>query len=167
MPNNHFITDLQIEPQIMSQWCWAAVALSVRKFYDNQFAVTQSAFVSEMLNIPQCRHIPFAFCNQRFSLQIALESLQVLEEKLDEPCAEEDIITEISNGRPIGCQLVRNGFDGHYILIKGVSGTGSSLQLEIADPFDGDYRVLSFRELLFEYRESQWEQTFFTRSNLL
>lgn len=158
------ISKFQIEQQLMSQWCWAAVAVSVRKFYDPLFMMSQRDFVGGELNLPPCSQSPFDFCNQRHSLQLALNSLKVFRNKLDGPCRAKGIITEISSGRPIGCQLVRDGIDGHYIVIKGVSGTGNNMRVEIADPMDGNFRILTMRELLFGYRDSQWEQTFFTNS---
>jgi hypothetical protein len=163
MPGNNFVIgNFKIEQQIMSQWCWAAVAVSIRRFYDPQFNITQRDFVGGELHLPPCSQTPFDFCNQRHSLQLALGSLKVFRAKLDEPCRSRDIISEISNGRPIGCQLVRDGIDGHYIVIKGVNGAGNNLRIEIADPMDGNFRILTLRELLFGYRESQWQQTFFT-----
>lgn len=161
--NNSSIPNFEIEQQLMSQWCWAAVAVSIRRCYDNQFLLTQPEFASQMLGIPACNGGFFSDCDQRFSLQVALEALDIFEEKLEEPCKPGQIVEEIAAGRLIGCQLVQNSFDGHYIVIKGATGSGNSLRLEIADPLDGDIRFLTLRELLFEYRESQWEQTFFTR----
>jgi hypothetical protein len=165
MPQSSFVINgFRIEQQMMSQWCWAAVAVSVRRFYDPKFVLTQRDFVGGELKLPPCSQLPFDICNQRHSLQLALDSLKVFKSKLDEPCRPKEIIEEISNGRPIGCQLVRNGIDGHYVVIKGVNGVGNNVRIEIADPMDGNFRILSLRELLFGYRESQWEQTFFTQA---
>lgn len=164
MPHNASVHNFEIEQQLMSQWCWAAVAVSVRRCYDTDFAVTQPQFASAMLQMPQCQQSPFSECDQRFSLQVALDQLGVFRDKLEEPCTPEVIAAEIKNDLVIGCQLVQNGFDGHYIVIKGVgSGNGQNLLLEIADPLDGASRFITLRQLLFDYNNAQWEQTFFTK----
>src|SRR5688572_7905789 len=65
----------QVEPQMQTQWCWAAVASSISKFYDSASAWTQCSVANAQLAKNVCCDPQAAQgeCNKQSRLDQALE----------------------------------------------------------------------------------------------
>jgi hypothetical protein len=161
------VLDFQIEEQIMSNWCWAAVVASLNTHYNHDTQLTQGEIVATELNMSICKAAPLPLCNKPFDLSVALEHNGFLQEFLDYTIDSEKIVMEIVNDRPICCQIVYGNSDGHFIVIYGYSRSlgSDALFLNIADPKSGSSRYLSREDLLSDYDGGQWIRTYLTNPN--
>jgi hypothetical protein len=62
---------VKIEKQEMSQWCWAAVSVSVDRFFDPATTNTQCVVAEKVLNRTCCPNK--VDCNETAFLQVALK----------------------------------------------------------------------------------------------
>jgi hypothetical protein len=136
---------LAMEHQKRTEWCWAAVSVSVNKLFRPAATHTQCELAASILKQDCCDPNTGRHCNHPHTLHTVLGTLHLLAgEPVRKPFAFEDIQKEINGGRPI-CVLIRWLDDsgkvssrGHFIAIKGYRVTPRGIQfLEIADPIYG------------------------------
>jgi hypothetical protein len=154
-----------IQQQIMSNWCWAAVATSVFKYYRPASLITQRKFVSDILQIPQCNttgQLPLA-CNKPYGLVAALDSLRIYDGWENKPTHPDIIYDELINKRPVGILLSNNVNNGHFLVISGINLTPSGTVLTIEDPINASTRDVRYSLLVNGFEGSYWTKTYFTR----
>jgi hypothetical protein len=136
---------LAMEHQKRTEWCWAAVSVSVNKLFRPASTHTQCDLAASILNQDCCDPETGRRCNHPHTLHTVLGTLHLLAgEPVRKPFAFEEIRKEIDAGRPI-CVLIRWLDDsgqvssrGHFIAISGYRITPERIPfLEIADPFYG------------------------------
>jgi hypothetical protein len=151
----------------MPNWCWAAVATSIFKFYRPQSIITQPKFVSDFLRIPQCNSSqPLPTCNRQASLSDALHMLNIFNGRVENPIHPEAVARELSNRKPISCLLFHPEFSGHFVVISGLfkdPNDPGRISLRVEDPLDGMERIVGYPDLVRGFRNSHWVKTYFTR----
>lgn len=152
------------ERQQQDQWCWAAVAVSVSRFFGRQPQRAQCGLVPLVnTHLGACCAAP-SRCNETGSLREALTVTTNLEREPEGPVAlsviQEQIAAPVS--RPVPIRVARSDGTAHVMAIVGFDGDGPSCQLVIDDPLFGRDRV-SYGTLQRElYKGGHWSHTYFT-----
>jgi hypothetical protein len=144
-------------PQLCSEWCWASVSTMVASYYG--IGATECGLASIRNSQP-----PNACCFQnacQFSQcntpapPLVIESmlrdvLGIRGQSINNGLTERQVLTELSNGRPIIVGYL-NSVSGHVVLVYGYvpNGNGGFSYL-VADPFYGPFTV-SYNQLAYGY----------------
>lgn len=139
---------LNMQHQERSEWCWAAVSVSVDHFFHPSSVENQCQIAGTELSLQCCagnQPAQSPGCNVPFELNTALDRLHLLAAPpVLKPMSFADIQKEINGSRPI-CALIKwldkNGQPtnrGHFIAISGYRVTAAEKQfVSIADPLYG------------------------------
>lgn len=158
-----------MQTQSQTQWCWAAVSVSVAGFYQPTSNLGQCQVVNEELGRDDCcGGGVFTGCNIPFTLNTALSRVGHLRGQIvTNPTAFQDVDTEITNSNPLGCRIGWFGGGGHFVIIHGASTDTSGGFIKqwvaVADPLYGpsDYLVDDFTDA---YRQTgRWTHSYFTQ----
>lgn len=151
------------ERQRQSQWCWAAVSVSISRYYRPASAWTQCALVSAELDQPGCCEDGRP-CDEPWYLERALARVGHSDGGLAAGALSfPEIKAEIDAGRPIGVRIGWQGGGGHFVVIEGYSREEDGL-LEVEDPLEGHAQVTR-DALRHRYGGSgEWTHTYRTRS---
>ncbi|MBV8843476.1 MAG: C39 family peptidase [Bryobacterales bacterium] len=179
----------RIQRQEQADWCWAACAASIEKYFDHDSKIKQCDVASKTLRVeyPQdelpdsdpgccchccCEPDP---CDKPARLGIALQQIHKWRNSLQRSLTFEEVQREIDRGRPIGAGIKWNsggadgspGTTGHFVVIRGYRLLSSgACQLYIADPLNAS-RLVDFGEFTFAYYgEGQWVETDLVHSGL-
>jgi hypothetical protein len=154
VPVSEAAVPLTVQRQERSEWCWAAVSVSVDLLFRPASAHTQCDVASLALALACCGDGKPAACNVPHELNTVLGRLHLLAgDPLRTPVPFTQIRKEIDSGRPV-CILIkwldRDGSltRGHFIAVNGYRITPAGKQfVSITDPFFGsshiDYDQLS------------------------
>ena len=152
--------------QILMNWCWAAVSVSVARYTRGNAAPTECALASTCLShfnhkaLSCCDdHKP---CNKDFFLERALDTVGQLSHVTAGPLDFDAIKSEIDAGRPV-CLRVEWAKEktGHFLAITGYQTTPAGRQVVFTDdPFYGKART-EYHVFLTKYQgEGTWTHTY-------
>jgi hypothetical protein len=156
---------LRMQRQRHSNWCWAAVATSVARFYRPDVKWTQCEVANEQLGSKICcRKGARGKCNKvghlKYSLRTVEHARRPIEIKRAVPFSK--VREEIDADNPVCVRTVWRGSQmGHFLAIVG--HLRECELLTIADPFFGSsyWHYRAFRE---DYRHSgQWKNSYYTK----
>jgi len=163
---------LTVEKQRKSEWCWAAVSVSVNRLFRPDSDHTQCEIAGSELKRNCCGSDLSGECNHPFTLHTVLARLHLLaDEPHLKPLTFSKIQKEIDAGRPI-CVLIKWLDDdgtvsnrGHFITITGYRLTPAQNQfVSISDPFYGQSEIAypSFCDAGGGYRDGKgvWHASF-------
>ncbi|HVO99772.1 MAG TPA: papain-like cysteine protease family protein [Bryobacteraceae bacterium] len=172
--------DFKIQKQEQSEWCWAAIAVSVERFFNPAWSLTQCQIANrvlpkeiEGLELPKgiCCAKP-DICNKPAELETALKEIHKWRTTLDQKTAPggsmistgtltfEQVRREIDNGRPVCVGITWKGGGGHFVVVRGYRqlSTGAC-QVDVADPLNPS-AVVDFDELTSAYYgHGVWTET--------
>jgi hypothetical protein len=154
---------IQKQPQD-SNWCWAAVGVSVNDYFLPGSALRQCELATHILNDPGCCGTPPTGLDKTAYLQDVLRRLSVLREppQAGIALAFEDIRTQIDASLPV---CVRIGWPdqsrGHFVVICGYAVSASGEQwVDIADPYF-ENSTTSYNDFVHAYQgNGEWTDTF-------
>ncbi|HXS98815.1 MAG TPA: papain-like cysteine protease family protein [Candidatus Limnocylindrales bacterium] len=168
---------LRVERQMMSEWCWAAVSVSVDRFFRPDSTHTQceiAGLVLKKICCPGQLNVQTDACNVPGFLGSVFGKLHLLEgDPGDKPLPFADIQKEIDGGRPV-CVLIKwlesdgkPGTRGHFIVIQGYTVTPAQKQfVSIGDPLYGSSSLEygQFADPKGGYRDGRgvWSFTYLT-----
>jgi hypothetical protein len=153
--------NLTMEQQCQTEWCWAAVAVSVAKFYCPANSVKQCDIANDVLKLHDCCSANPA-CNKANPLGDALE--------VNDNCASipggtittGQLTPEIDNGRPVAVRVGVEG-SGHFCVIDGYYETSLGLAISIRDPLF-QTSIFVFDAFKVSYLNGGvWDDTYFTQ----
>lgn len=156
-----------IELQEESEWCWAAVALSVVKYFQNASQPqTQCAIASKVLHSQQCC-LPDKnnICNQPVKLGDALgaKGIGALRQagEIPRPLRFEEVQRELDAHRPICIRIGWDGGGAHAVVITGYQVLeGGIRHVDVADPMYPDCTI-DYEELTNAYHgDGQWTHSY-------
>lgn len=152
--------DFNIQAQQQSNWCWAAISVSMTKFYNSNSQLEQCSLVNNRLGRTDCcQDGSSKQCNQTQSIYKVLPQLGVSAS----PHAGQQSFIELSEqiqlGHPLVLILMR-GLDAHYAVLSGV---GANETVTIKDPMGGVTRKMSYQEFKKIYEQRYWKGSFFTK----
>lgn len=141
-----------IEKQQRTEWCWAAVSVSVNAFFRPSSSHTQCELAGAVLNMTCCsgdRPSHSAPCNAPHDIHTVLGRLHLLAaDPIVKALSFHELKDEIDHDRPV-CVLIKwlgkdgkPGDRGHFIAIEGYRITPAGKQfVSIGDPFFGPSEV--------------------------
>jgi hypothetical protein len=125
-----------IEHQKQDRWCWAAVAVSVGRYYKRS-TKAQCELVSEQLNnVTCCGGGAGGACNQSNSLRPSLTSVGVDHLLAPGAAGVADIQYEINNRQVICLRYQWSGGLGHFAVIEGCAQIPAAW-VAVEDPWFG------------------------------
>ncbi|MDQ1830782.1 papain-like cysteine protease family protein [Massilia scottii] len=141
------ILPFEMAPQQGGLLCWAAVAVSLRRFYRKQESIDQIAFARSLLG---------ANCNQVCQPLRALNHAGLRYREHSGPIPLADIEQQLMSGHPV--LIAARYFIGWHLLV--LHGIGHGTQMMIADSLHGPSRA-SYADLTAAYREHYlWSHTY-------
>jgi hypothetical protein len=150
----------QMELQEQDEWCWAAVSLSVERYFSPTSPLTQCMIAGQLLGA-RCCDDPEA-CNQPAKLQDALKLVRRLTgDPTAGPLSFTDIQKDLDGGRPVCLRIGWDGGGGHFVILVGYGLSRSGARLvEVEDPLYGSSIVI-YEEFISRYLSSgQWTATY-------
>ncbi len=163
MPTLNF----NIQRQVLSNWCWAAVATSVFKYYRPRSIINQRKFVADFFDNAQCDVAnPAPACNKTASLSEALHLLNIFNGRVDNYVHPDVIEDELGINRPVCCLLQHPRFEGHFVVISALfrhPDNPNQISVRVEDPFDASEQIVPYSELINGYRNSFWVKTYYTK----
>ena len=149
--------------QRRSFWCWAAVAMSIARFYRPESAITQCWIANRTLGRSDC-----CFdgpdtepCNVQAALS---DALRVVDHYVDQRAADvAEVRRQIDQERPVGIFIRWSPTDGHFASICGYSDSPRGTEFVVADPRYGNRSVLATELLDGYYRGAgKWTDLYLT-----
>jgi hypothetical protein len=162
-----------IQKQQHDKWCWAAVSVSLERYFVPTSTLTQGQMATEVLGIPGCSGNPGP-CNQPAKLQDALDVVRQRTASGPRPLTFpaprgrltfRELGQELDGSLPVCVRIGWEGGGGHFLVLSGYQQLSSGDQLvDVADPFYGD-GTIDYNELAFAYVDSgQWTATYPVRA---
>jgi len=151
-----------VESQEQTQWCWAAIAASVSKYYDSTGNWKQCELANHELGQQTCCDDGATpQCNRPWRLDYALHTAGNLENWSEGATSVVGIRAEVDAERPLGIRIGWQGGGGHFIVVAGY-GAGADPLLAIEDPWLGQ-RDVNYSTLLTTYDGTgSWTHSYFT-----
>jgi Papain-like cysteine protease AvrRpt2 len=140
--------------QRRSNWCWAAVAVSVTRFYDPRSTVTQCEIANQVLGRDDCciGGTGPERCNVQTTLSAGLAS--VGRDFGREP-ADPDVARRLlAQQQPVGIFIRWSPTAGHFAALIGFTASPAGAEFVVADPKYGNRLVLEAELLGGQYRGS-------------
>ncbi len=143
---------LTMEQQERTNWCWAAVSVSVRRFR-GQTVLTQCQQANLQLGRNSCCADPDS-CN----LVGRLDRAVLFESGGTMPF--DDVRREIDNDRVVAVEVEWAGGGSHFVCIDGYNAAGAAPLLSVKDPLNGSSMV-PYDVLVSSYLgEGSWKTSF-------
>ena len=123
-----------MQPQQQTEWCWAAVSVSINLYYHPASGQTQCALANVAMNQTTCcQNGGSAQCNQPWFLDQALQIVGNLNAWSPGKAALATVKAEINGCRPFCLRIAWNGGGAHFVAVYGYTWWG----FFIADPWYG------------------------------
>jgi hypothetical protein len=161
---------INMTSQAETNWCWAAVAVSVNSFFTPSSTLQQCGVASpvlkkeHMIGSVNCCADP-DHCNMAAFLQDALAFIGHLNKTVSGPLDFKTISAELDAGRPVGVRIQWSNGSGHFILIDGARDfTSGAQEVHVEDPYYGPSYIL-YGDLVNGYQDDGfWSDTFFIQA---
>jgi hypothetical protein len=159
-----------IEQQKRAQWCWAATAVSILRFYGDQRYPQQCDLVNEVfgpvLAGQDCCQ-DAELCDTPWPLDEVLNDHGHLDQS-DGVLAFGDVNQALINGRPVAVRIALPGFaSAHFVVLTGCAESDDGTQwIKVADPSgsSGNVTSLLYSTLLDDYKPGAvWDQSYLTK----
>jgi hypothetical protein len=160
------ILPFEMEHQERSRWCWAAIAVSMARFYDTgrwrQCDVASRVFGAQGFEGPENANLHEQW-NQNRSLDEALQIIGCFSHWSPGKPPFERVAAELDSGRPFGIRIEWRAGGAHYVVIFGYHG--SHREIHIADPQHGIF-IQSFDSFPHGYQTGGaiWTENFWTHA---
>lgn len=153
---NQFI----IQPQQKSEWCWAAVAVSIEKYFNPRSSLTQCEIARRVTGHQNC-YAQGPSCNQAETLIKALEEIRRLKRIMNGPASFNEIRQELDAGRPVCARISWQDGYAHFVILVGYEILRSGERhVDIADPWNPSSTV-DFDQFQGAYfGDGEWVDTY-------
>ena len=157
-------------PQIkqeQSNWCWAACAEMVLRYYDDS-TVRQCEFANELFNRTECCLEPsIPACNRPCEMpdiSNLYSRKHIRSEFVDKAISFSKLQSEIDADRPVEVAYFWKdlGKPGHSVIVRGWRIDGQEEFVHVNDPADSPTsmsEIVAYAELLAPYGEGEWTYT--------
>jgi Papain-like cysteine protease AvrRpt2 len=156
-----------MQPQARTNWCWAATAVSVQRYYRPNDRSTQCWLVCVTLNRNDCCNNPPARpdpCNVPGALDVALNFFGRLALMVLRPATLPELAQEVAGLRPLCLRVAWWRGGAHFMACTGYLPTNVGLFLLIHDPWYGTSWVPAATfPMLYQGANGIWTTTYFTR----
>jgi len=153
---------MKIQTQEMDQWCWAAVSVSVDKFFNPASSATQCKVAQDVLSRSCCGGE--VACNQAAELQTALDKVNRLRKIVTRRLRFKEIENELDAFKPVCARIGWDGGGGHFVVVdKCMELNSGELLVHVLDPLFPNSTIY-YDELVSEYLgDGQWTDTFLVK----
>jgi len=153
--------EFEMEDQLRSNWCWAAVTASVERFFSGQSELRQCGVAHAELNLRCCEE-PERRCNQVLKLDLPLKRIGRLRgEAIKAILTFPEIRQEIDKGLPVGVRIGWRGGGGHFVIISGYDLTPTQKNMLIVDDPKFKQSRVPYERLVSRYQGvGEWTHTF-------
>jgi hypothetical protein len=160
-----------LQKQQMLNWCWAAVSVSVERFFNPESFLRQCDMIQALNpDVNDCCGKPIpAPCNKVGLLQDALTKVACLQKVVRGPLSFAQIQEQMSAGLPVCVRIGWNGgseVSGHFVVINGWSLSPSNAPLvHVLDPFfpNGAWPYAALISAGYQQGNGQWTDTFLVK----
>jgi hypothetical protein len=140
-PSSGMLTSFSIETQAQDEWCWAAVSVSVAKFYGTT-NWSQCTLAAGELILDCCgADGPIrgnGGCNNAWTLDGPLIRVGHYDRIDWSSEAFADVQAEINSGRALGARVAWNGGGAHFVALGGWSIDSAGTEfVDVYDPYYG------------------------------
>jgi hypothetical protein len=150
-----------MEPQDQDQWCWAAAAVSIVRFFVPSSALTQCALAEQVLQLEGCCP-KNPTCNKQAALDNVLSQLGHLNFGIPSAAQIETINRELLAGNPVAARIDVDG-TGHFVVISAVDLGAQAVR--VCDPL-ATTQTLPYDEVCTRYLgRGTLSETFFTQKS--
>lgn len=154
-----------MQRQELTQWCWAAVSVSVAKFFAPASAWRQCLMASQELGRQCCP--PQFLCNKPWYLDRALNRAKCLARMDGHYAKFEHVQAEIASGKPLCCRIGWNGGNnGHFVALDAwsISGQGTKY-VHVTDPwFESVDKTYDDFVSAYHAPGDRWTHSYYTQS---
>jgi Papain-like cysteine protease AvrRpt2 len=153
---------LVMQPQLQSQWCWAACSTGVYHLYDARSSWTQCRVVNaELGETGCCQDGSTGKCNRPWYLDRALTRTGNFAGRSEGTVPLSRLRSELDAGRPVGIRIGWAGGGGHFVMISGCLNDATGI-LEVRDSIYGTSEI-SIAAFASSYQGSgSWTHTYYT-----
>jgi hypothetical protein len=137
-----------VAPQEGRNWCWAACASAVSRFYDPGNEWTQCAVANATLSRTDCCEVPSS-CDKIQEVKIALTRTGNLALGQNDPIAGAALRAQLGRGHPVVARVDFGKGRGHFVVIEGSLPAGF---FRIRDPGDEGTLDMTLNTLLRRYK---------------
>ena len=157
-----------MQPKEQTYWGWAAIAASLKQFYEPSATLTQCELASTAFGINCCTDGESPECNQSAKMEDILASQGLLQETVNSALTLPELISLLYAAQPVVVEIVSS--DGQTMIPLVIFGYNNENPAEatitIADPFGGMISVVLFSQFPGNYIEGfYWNQTFITKGS--
>ena len=157
------VIPFRVQPQLMTQWCWAAVTASVVAYLAprNASTWTQCMVASAELR-EKCCQDP-APCNVTNVLDRPLKRVGHLRHPIISSYIRPPAIaTELDAALPVAIRVQWASGGGHFLCIFGIADTGRGVKLALTDPIFGEGAIMGDALINGGYQSSggSWSHTY-------
>ena len=135
--------NFQVQQQLQTQWCWAAVSASVAAYFDPATPWSQCQVASAEWNgAPCCAQGDSWVCNQPNVLNRPLDRVGHLRQYAQSYMVPDAVAAEMRAGLPVPIRIGWRSGGGHFVAINGIEMTNLGVQLMVTDPIYGQSVIL-------------------------
>lgn len=152
-----------MQQQEQEFWCWAAVSVSTRLYYDPLSSLTQCENANDSLSMSGCCATATGGpCDKAWYLDRALSHAGCYRSKTPTDIPWNDLRNEIDDDNPVCARTRWSTNEGHFVAITGYEETRAGQQfVRIDDPFYSRRRM-PYDEFRTRYRgDGVWTHTYF------
>ncbi len=160
--SNNLQLNFAMQHQQQTNWCWAAVTVSVSAFFKPTTSWTQCTLVNaEFARNDCCTSGSISACNKPWYLQKSLKRTNNLESWSSGTGTMSKIAFEINNGNPICVRIGWSGGGGHAVAIDGYDIDLNIVKID--DPWYGasDVTLDTFKNAY--YGTGKWTHKYFVK----
>ncbi len=154
--------EMEKQPQ-NSNWCWAAVGVSVNRYFLPDSPLEMCDLAGQILNDPDTCKVPPSGLDKTGHLENVLRYLGLLKEPPELGALDFDNIrAQINASLPVCVRIEwSDQVSGHFVVISGFARSASGdLWVDVADPYYENATVL-YDEFVHAYLgDGEWNYTF-------
>ena len=158
-----------MEAQLQTNWCWAAVATSVSKYFDPLHSPwTQCEVVNrELGETTCCQDGSTTACNRPWYLEKAMDRVQHPVQWSGGYASVSDIMDMVGLNKPLSIRIgwLSNGQptgSGHFVVIDGYAIRSGTAYIDVEDPILGA-STYEYTELQMKYNNGNgiWTHSYY------
>ncbi len=152
-----------MQKQMTSVWCWAAVSVSVDRFFDHDSEWRQCGLARKVTKQPVCCSKPVPHkCAQLFYLEDALTLVGRLKgNPTVGPLSFREVQRRIDKKHPICARIGWRGGGGHFVVISGYRVHNGAKQVDVEDPMRKGTSTIDYQTFVHQYRAvGRWTHTY-------
>lgn len=152
-----------MQQQTQGNWCWAANAVSVSRYYVPTSSWTQCQVANAQTGFSNCCGSGASGqCNIYGFLGAALTTVGHFNRQTSTITSFADVEAEMLAGRPLGTRTAWSGGGAHFVHI---TGTEDDDCVWVADSGDGMTTLVTYDKFKTSYRDSgSWTHSYFTEA---